>query len=232
MPRDVDAAIDLLHTQWDRLRDWIPAIVDDQEPSVLDGWTVADLVAHVGRSLSLTAGIIAAPEGTLPVSLGAYVGQYPSRAGEIAEGSRRLAAEIAEDPLAAIDSIAAEAFARLDELKGAEVVIPPSRPPLRLADIITTRLLELVVHADDLERSVDLPGASPVEDDALDLVANELLQIVVARGGWSLEVAEPLLWVRLACGRVRYDVDLVAAALRPTYASDSVPDLELELPLL
>src|ERR1035437_549431 len=102
MPRDadVDAAIDLLHTQWDRLRDWIPAIVDDQEPSLLDGWTVADLVAHVGRSLSLTTGSIAAPEGTLPVSLGAYVGQSPSRAGEIAEGSRRLAAPIAEEPLA------------------------------------------------------------------------------------------------------------------------------------
>jgi len=232
MPRDVDAAIDLLHTQWDRLRDWIPAIVDDQEPSVLDGWTVADLVAHLARAVGLLARIEPAPERTVPVTLGEYLGQYPNRAAEVAEMTREYAAEIAPDPLAAIDAMADDSFRRLDELRSADVVVPARRAPIRLSDVVVSRLLELVVHADDLERSVDLPGASPIEDDALDLVANELLRIVATRGGWSLEVAEPLLWVRLACGRVPYDVDLVAEALRPTYASDSVPDLELELPLL
>ena len=232
MPTDLAAASDLLRIQWDRLRAWLPAIVDDHRPSVLEGWTVADLVAHLARAVGLLARIEPAPEGTVPVTLGEYLGQYPNRAAEVAEMTREYAAEIAPDPLAAIDAMADDSFRRLDELRSADVVVPARRAPIRLSDVVVSRLLELVVHADDLERSVDLPGASPIEDDALDLVANELLRIVATRGGWSLEVAEPLLWVRLACDRVPYDVDLVAEALRPTYASDSVPDLELELPLL
>lgn len=232
MLADLGSSIDLLRAQWDRLRGWIPAIVDDHQPSVLDGWTVSDLVAHLARAISMLARLEVVPAGTVPVTLGEYIGQYQNRAEEVAAVTRHLAAEIAADPLAAIDTMADEAFARLEQLRGADVVVAGRRAPIRLSDVVISRLLELVVHADDLERSVDLPGGSPIDDDALDLVADELLRIVVARGGWSLEVAEPLLWVRLACGRITYDVDLVAEALRPTYSSDSVPDLGLELPLL
>ena len=122
MPRDVDAAIDLLRTQWDRLRDWIPAIVDDHEPSVLEGWTVPDLVAHLwgGPACSRPGSSRRRRRGP---SRSAWARTWAStRAGREADRRgepTRLAAEIADDPLAAIDSIAAEAFARLDELKRA-----------------------------------------------------------------------------------------------------------------
>jgi hypothetical protein len=104
--------------------------------------------------------------------------------------------------------------------------------------MVVSRVIELVVHGDDLARSLRPTGRSapsgvgPVDRDALDLVAGTLLRIVVARGGWSLEVAQPLTWVRLAAGRTPYDVDVLAEALTPQYTSDAVPDLGRSLPLL
>ena len=94
-----------------------------------------------------------------------------------------------------------------------------------------SRVLELVVHADDLARSVPR-GSDPVDPDALRLVADALLEIVVARGGWSLEIADERLWVRLAAGRQAYDVDQLSVALHPRYTSDGVPDLGRMLPIL
>ncbi|QGQ20379.1 hypothetical protein GC089_15770 [Cellulomonas sp. JZ18] len=63
-------------------------------------------------------------------------------------------------------------------------------------------------------------------------MADELLAIVVARGGWDLEVTDARTWVRLAAGRITYDVDVLADALRARYTSDAVPDLGRVLPLL
>jgi hypothetical protein len=75
-------------------------------------------------------------------------------------------------------------------------------------------------------------SGGPIDGDALDLVSHELLRIVQARGGWDLEVVQPLTWVRLAAGRLPYDVDLLAAALAPRFTSDGVPDLGRMLPVL
>ena len=90
---------------------------------------------------------------------------------------------------------------------------------------------------DDLVRSVHgdkapLADASPLDPEAVITVAQALLEIAVDRGGWSLEIVDELAWIRLACGRVPFSVDAVAAALQPAYTSDSLPDLGTALPLL
>lgn len=98
-----------------------------------------------------------------------------------------------------------------------------------------SRVVELVVHGDDLRRSVRRFATAvpdPVDPGALDLVARELLAIVVARGGWDLEVVDARRWVRLAAGRTPYDVDELAAALQARWTGDSVPDLGRMLPVL
>ena len=49
---DLADARTALHAQWDRLRSWVTTVVDDDvadQPSVLEGWTVSELVAHLGR---------------------------------------------------------------------------------------------------------------------------------------------------------------------------------------
>ncbi|WP_034621499.1 maleylpyruvate isomerase N-terminal domain-containing protein [Cellulomonas sp. URHE0023] len=223
-----------LHDQWIRLRRWVGEVVDDQvadEPSVLDGWTVSELVAHLGRAMEALAVCVPLPDGTVPLTLGEYVGTYAERAANIAQVTRDLAIEIADDPLGAVDQRAQAAFDRLDELGAEDRVVQARRGPVLLSTMTVSRVLELVVHADDLARSVPR-GVDPVDAGALRLVADALLRIVVARGGWDLEVSDARRWVRLAAGRQPYDVDELAAALHARYTSEAVPDLGRMLPLL
>jgi hypothetical protein len=237
-----------LRAQWALLRRWLGTVVESEEtaaPSVLDGWTVADLIAHVGRSMSALTGCGPAPDDTVPLTLGEYVGAYAARADSVTTTTRALATEIAAAPLPGIDALAAAAFDRLDALGPSDRVVLARRGPILLSAMVTTRLIELVVHADDLQRSLARPGSAavgldggvgvgdgPIDRTALDLVARALLDVVVARGGWDLEIARPLTWVRLAAGRVPYDVHVLAEALSPQYSSDAVPDLGRILPIL
>lgn len=240
---ELAAARHALHAQWDRLRPWIGEMVDagtGTVASVLPGWTIAELVAHVGRAMDALAACEPLPVGTVPLSLAEYLGTYPGRADEISQVTRELAVEIADDPLAGVDARMHAAFARLDELGPADRVVQARRGPVLLSTMTVSRVIELTVHADDLARSVvaarrltRLPAdQDPVDPEALDLVAQALLRIVVARGGWDLEVVDARAWMRLASGRTPYDVDALAAALQARFASDAVPDLGRMLPVL
>ncbi|QJW35780.1 maleylpyruvate isomerase N-terminal domain-containing protein [Cellulosimicrobium protaetiae] len=236
MDSDVTEAAQHLHSQWDRLDRWLRDLGgeldrDAARPSVLDGWTVGELVAHLGRVMETLALCGPVPAGTVPLTLAEYLGTYPERADEIEHATRALDEQIAADRLGHVEAFAAAGFARLDELAD-ERVVQARRGPITLLDMVRSRVLELVVHADDLARSFPGVRSDPVDRAALDAVAAELLRVVVTRGGWSLEVREPRLWLRLACGRVPYDVDELARALEPVHTSDAVPDLGRMLPLL
>lgn len=239
---ELRTATSLLEQQWDTMRSWLGRIVDDDDaagldeilaaPGVLPGFTVADLIAHLGRSLDALASAERAEPGVLPLSLAEYLRAYRDRSESVARTAREYAAQIAPAPLRALDRIASAAFRQLAELGPDDCVVQTRRAPIMQSGLVVSRLIELVVYGDDLGRSVAWPGAHPVHPDALAYAADALLGIVVARGGWSVEVADPLLWVRLATGRVPNEVDRVAKALQPRFTSDSVPDLGLMLPLL
>ena len=222
----------IVRDQWDRLRTWLDDVdPHDERPSVLDGWAVADLVAHLARCHRVIPGAVEAPEGTSAQSLAEYLHGYAADAELVAAGTREQKAEISADPLAAIDQAARRAWEALDDFGPHDRVVLAKRGPVLLSDLVVTRAVELVVHADDLARSLGLEKP-PVTREALGLVAEAFLDIIVTRGGWDLEVVDPLLWVRLAAGRRPYDVDELAEALRARHTSDSVPDLGTYLPVV
>ena len=232
-----------LRRQWDHVRDWVGDLDEarGREPSVLPEWTVAELVAHLGRAMDALTAAGPAPDLT-PLTLAEYLGTYPDRAAEIAARSRAIAEEIRADPLGAVDATAEAAFAHLTELRrvaasipgaeSADIVVQARRGPLLLSEMMLSRLIELVVHGDDLHRSLPRTLDDPLDPEAVDLVAVTLLEVLTDRGGWDLEVVDPLAWIRLATGRVPFGTDTVSAALRTRWTSDSLPDLGTRLPLL
>nr|WP_297429149.1 maleylpyruvate isomerase N-terminal domain-containing protein [uncultured Actinotalea sp.] len=236
MASDVATTDRLLRAQWLRLREWLDELDDDatRAASVLPGWTVAELVAHLGRVLDALAVTQPADGDAQPVGLGRYLRLAAERAERIDAVTRALAQEIAADPLGALDRHADDAFAQLHELRSqaADPIVRTRVTDIRLSDFLLSRLLELVVHGDDLDRSLPAVPGDIVIDEALTVVSDALLEVVMERGGWELEVVEPRAWVRLACGRTPLDARTIGAALRPRYTSDATPDLTGVLPLV
>lgn len=229
----------LLRAQWLRLRDWVDErdLAVSDAPSALPGWTVAELVAHLGMAMGALTRAQPGPPDAEALTFAAYVTTYPDTAEDIAERTRRLAAETRDGPLPAVERMVAEAFAQLQVLRdlGADPVVIARRGPLLLSTLVLTRLLELVVHGDDLARSVGgtAPGTlGPLEPGALQVVAEALREALVETGGPDLDVVDALAWTRLACGRVPATADAVGAALRPRHLGDGLPEVAGLLPLL
>ncbi len=166
---DVAEVRAVLEETWVALREWIGALPAETygDPSVLDEWTVAELVAHVGRSVEAVTGAALAEVRVVPLTIREYVASYPAGAPEIAESARERARLNAADPLGSLDASWAGMITRLGELTdgsggepGTDAVVVGRRGAIRLSDLLTTRVIELVVHADDLARSVaDRTGA-------------------------------------------------------------------------
>jgi len=235
--REVIALEELLRAQWLRLRDWIDSreLAVDAGPSVLPGWTVAELVAHLGNAMSTLTRAQPAPAGAVPITLDDHVSGYPDRAEAIAENTRQVARDLVKDPLPGVERMVEEAFAKLTVLRdlAPDPVVLARRGPVLLSTLLQTRLIELVVHGDDLLRSTRRPAdLGPLEPGAVALVSDTLVEVLVARGGPAVRVADPVAWIRLACGRVLPDGGALARAVRPARAGDWLPELEGRLPLL
>ncbi|HYN75040.1 MAG TPA: sterol carrier family protein, partial [Candidatus Limnocylindria bacterium] len=211
---------------------------------------------HLGRAVEALAHAEPADPGIAPLTLQTYTSTYPLVASEIAAGARQLAVENTGDPLGALDLAWGRAQSALDLLGPDDRVVGARRGPILVSDLVVTRLVELVVHADDLARSLpDLPApAAPRE--AVRLVVRALLDVLVEGApGRSVEVrvppfaavqciegprhtrgtppnvveADPLTWVRLACGRVAWGDAVSDGSVR---ASGERADLSDLLPLL
>jgi hypothetical protein len=196
---------ELLREQWDALRAWIEesGVLDHRtEPSVLEAWNVHELVTHVGRSfLALT--VLGPETRTAPLALGDYVAGYGASAQEIADGTKQLARSFEADLLGGIDNCARLGFRTLDRLRS-DVVSTP-RGALRLDDFVATRVIELVVHGDDLGRSVPVVAPPPLLAGAVELVREVLATAYTDTVGRPPQVDDELTWIRLATGRLPSD---------------------------
>ncbi|WP_157963824.1 maleylpyruvate isomerase N-terminal domain-containing protein [Actinocorallia populi] len=203
MPSDAPDRYDaLLADQWYAIRAWAaspPVVQRIQAPSVLEGWTVRDLLAHLGRSFTAVEAARPAPEAELRTVL-EYVTGYAEAAGEIAQGTRELAATLDREFFSGLDELARRGLTALSRLP--DPVVRGPRGVLRRADFVTTRLLELVVHGDDLTRS--LPDLEPVPllPEAVELVAATLAAAYRERTGNPSPTRDAITWIRAAAGRV------------------------------
>ncbi|WP_420112865.1 maleylpyruvate isomerase N-terminal domain-containing protein [Pseudactinotalea sp.] len=228
-----------LREQWELLRGWLDELPDpaSSEPSTLPGWSIADLVAHLGRVMdSISALRPAGPDDDGdPLSLSAYLATYATADAEYFDRlARELTASIANAPLDHLDRMAERAFADIEALTAApdadQAVVVARRGPIELPDFLMSRLIELVVHGYDLAPTLPLP--TPVDPTARRLVAQALIEVARQRTGEAIDVGDEAAWIATATGRLDWPSAVGRGAVRPSSLSDGTPDLTASLPLL
>jgi mycothiol maleylpyruvate isomerase-like protein len=167
-----------------------PAVADAwTRPSALEDFSVGGLAAHLATQIAHVAAAEPAEPSARPLALteyyarAAWLGQGPAHevnvairsAAERAGGAGPQAvADRAADDLAAARHRAATA--------PADLVVHLAGRDLSFDDFLLTRLMEILVHADDLTVSVGLPAPSFPESAAF-AVTDLLSRLAVRRHG-------------------------------------------------
>ena len=242
--------------QWDRLVAALDAVEDAAfaEPTRL-GWTLAQLCAHIVRTVDAVSGALAVASPPPRPARTALDFFAAAREHSQAVDDHARAAAAGQSPAqlrAALRTAVERARAELAGRDGHAVVVAVFGP-IRLADWVETRCLEGVVHG------LDLPGDARVQPhpDALRVVVRLMTDVLAARApGRSVEVRVPpyavvscgvgdgprhtrgtppnvievpaVAFVELAAGRL----DWAGAARAGATASGARADLSRYLPLL
>lgn len=242
------------------LADWLSQLPVDawSGRSVLSGWTVADLAAHVADEPRLVAALKVAPRGVRAVTVATYLEIQTAASEAVADAARDLSASLTtpeallghhRDNLAAAEQV-------LKEHGEADPVVVASDVPIRLSGFLARGVVELAVHSDDLARSVPDVAPPAMPRDVTRRAVRTLLDVLAARApGQAVEVRVPpyaavqcvagprhtrgtpsnvvetdaTTWLRLAAGRISWAQALAAGVLS---ASGERADLSRLLPLL
>jgi uncharacterized protein (TIGR03083 family) len=239
------------------IRDWLRDVPysDFGRPSVLPGWDIRLLTAHVLMIFRGLLGALDAPVADAPLALHEYVARYREDAAAIDAVTAELAADRSpDDLLTQLDLLLVEVRSRLAEPLPRVVRAP--RGPIAGADYLTTRIFEVLAHSEDLSDS--LPDRERIRLDRKALAAGVRGLAGMLAGkypGRSVEVRVPpftavqaiegprhtrgtppnvvetdgVTFLRLATGRADWTEAVASGKVR---ASGSRADLSAHLPLL
>ncbi|WP_367124958.1 sterol carrier family protein [Streptomyces phytohabitans] len=225
-------------------------------PSGLPGWDVHHLLVHIARQIDAVPLLLAMPEpdATAPsVDLSAWVRSTADWAAVLDEDTRADAVE-ATDAAARIDAAVEQLEPVLEAAVRPDLLLPHRFGAMRALDFTVTRLVELVVHTDDLSRAVDTPVT--LDRQALAATVRVLADALAAKApGHTVEVrvppfavtqcvdgprhtrgtpphvveTDPLTWLRLATGRTAWEAALADGSVS---AGGTRADLGPYLPVL
>ena len=189
---------EVLLEQSHAVADWLRTLDEAAfaAPSVLAGWSVRQLAGHLvfaHRTLRESLDRVST-ERPLPVHV--YVQGYRPNADQIADASRS-AAEV-DDVISALDA----EIERCAELLADRLpaVARGPRGPIAGEDLVRTRVVEVVVHSDDLSRSLPDREPVPLQRPALAAAVRTLTAILAGQHpGRSVEVRVPP-YAAVQCG--------------------------------
>lgn len=196
-------AADALLEQIGAVRDWLAELAEEDfaAPSVLDGWDVRDLLGHLLIVYRGVSDALAQPDRGRPIPLADYVQAYrPRAAATSAAAAQSVQAMTGAQVLAELDAAVEKLTAALGPGPLPPPVVLAPRGPLAVDDFVASRIIEVVVHGDDLSRS--LPGREPIRQhrDALGRCSRTLAGILADRHpGRSVEVRIPP-YAAVQCG--------------------------------
>jgi uncharacterized protein (TIGR03083 family) len=185
--------VDAFCTQAVAVADWLDDLPPQtfDEPSVLDGWTVGLLVAHLVLMREGLERALGRPTDEPATSAAEFVSRYRPAVEAIAEGTRTAAAERTVPELIArirdLDGVQAAAGGVADR-----ATVIGGRGPILAIDWAGTRLVEIVIHSDDLSRSLPEREPIPLHRAALAGAVRTLTQVLASRHpGRSVELRVP-----------------------------------------
>nr|BEK67213.1 maleylpyruvate isomerase family mycothiol-dependent enzyme [Kitasatospora purpeofusca] len=231
-------------------------------PTRLGEWRVRELLAHLAVQIEwLPAHLDDPAEGRAPLDLPRWAERVGALAPLLDEQARARSAEGFDgDPASVAAAFDRAADALLGALARPEAAEPARRFEIRLGsmaltEFLVTRLVETVVHADDLAEALG-PDAFPHDRQAVAAVTRMLADAfaeLVPGGAVELRVppyavvqavegprhtrgtppnvveTDPLTWIRLATGRADWAEAVDSAAVS---ASGERSDLRTYLPVL
>ncbi|MEU8924146.1 sterol carrier family protein [Kitasatospora sp. NPDC048545] len=261
-PQKVSAA---LAAQNEELRAVVHGLTEEDldRPTRLGSWRVRELLAHLGLALGRLPGAVDGPVPDGPVL---SLAGYAALSRTMAEAVDTAVTEHAATGFAGPPEKVAAAFDRaLDAVRAVldrpATAAPGQRTaqvvgrPMLLTDYLVTRLVEAVVHADDLAEALGR-DAFPHDRQAVAAVTRMLADAFADRApGGAVELrippyavvqavegprhtrgtppnvveTDPLTWIRLATGRTGWAAAVDAAVVS---ASGERSDLRAHLPVL
>jgi uncharacterized protein (TIGR03083 family) len=250
----VTAELDSYAAQSAALADWLAGLSPGSfaARSVLAGWDIRTLAGHVvGSKEGLDTWLrTRSREPALPAA--GYVRAYAPAAAEIAAQTIAITGDATPDELIGRLRAPMEAPETLADT----TVIAGPRGPITALDFARTRVLDLVVHCDDMSRSLPSHDPVPLLRPALASTTRALAEMLAGRApGRSVEVrippfvavqaiagprhtrgtppnvveTDPVTWLRLATGRARFADEVASGRVR---ASGARANLEPHLPVL
>jgi uncharacterized protein (TIGR03083 family) len=174
---------------------WLGELTPEEfsAPSVLPGWDVRTLTGHLVLIHAGLSRMLDRPSSRAPVPLPEWVRRYRRDVEQIDELTHATAGDHPGSELVAQLSVAVDGLAaRLLTDEPLPPVLDSPRGATSLPDFLATRVLEVVVHADDLSRS--LPGHPPIvlHRRALSLCSRTLATVLAGQHpGRSIEVRIP-----------------------------------------
>ncbi len=161
-------------------------------PSALAGWAVGGLAAHLlGQVFSVTSALATSAGQTEPVPLMQHYQQVPWRGAPLDEPANAdiraggdEAAELGPHPLVqrARSDLAELAVVLASSAPDRLVQVPWRGWALTLDDFLTTRLMEIAVHSDDLAVSVGVETPA-LPEDVSRVVRHLLVDLAAQRHG-------------------------------------------------
>ena len=240
--------------QADALADWCGNLPDDAfgAPSALPGWDVRTLLGHIVGSKEGIPDWLGTRSSERALSPVTYVRAYASAADDISAQTIEITGHHA--PAALLERLRAPLSAPNGVTAG--TVIEGPRGPFTARDFVRTRILDLVVHCDDLSRSLPDREPVPLVRGGLATTTRMLAEMLAsAAPGRSVEVriapfvavqaiegpphkrgtppnvveTDPVTWLRVATGRRHFAEAVADGSIR---ASGTRADLTAYLPLL
>ncbi|THA25620.1 maleylpyruvate isomerase family mycothiol-dependent enzyme [Streptomyces sp. RKND-216] len=226
------------------------------QPSGLPGWDVHHLVVHIAGEIDALPRLLAEPEPDVAapqVDLSTWALSTATRAKDLDEATRAAAAA-SRDAAARVDEAVEQLEPVLESAVRPDLLLPHGFGAMRALDFTVTRLVELVVHTDDLVRATG--HRVPLDRHALAATVRLLADALAAKApGRAVEVrvppfavtqcvegprhtrgtpsnvveTDPLTFLRLATGRTTWEA---ARARRVVQASGERADLSPHLPVL